>query len=223
MLIAGYDMELLGGRTPYDLAEALGHIAKSWVDACVSIVTPEYYEGYLKDLTPIQTALTRKLEGLTEVFVFVFRDENAYLSWEKDGLTDTNYDDLISISLRQDGVFFVVGDKDSTSKEIVDGAIRAIEHYRSTHSIHSTSFIPPQTPPYLEIQGSDFAEAAKREAEMVAHEATLGPGVRVEVTRGCLMGQTGTIIGDGPGRSRNVRVRHEVWEGIGVMSLRVVP
>ncbi len=57
---------------------------------------------------------------------------------------------------------------------------------------------------------------------MTAHETTLTPGVRVEVLRGVNMGALGTIVCDGPGRSRNVRIDGQVWEGIGVMSLKVV-
>lgn len=127
-MIGGFDVELLGARNPYDLVEALNYIVRKWPNASVVSCAP--YEGHLRALTTILSAIPRKLWDVTELFVY--KDEDAFRSWEKDGLTDTNYDDLISITLRPEGVFFVVGDKESASKAIVDGAIREIKYYRNS-------------------------------------------------------------------------------------------
>ncbi len=128
-MIGRFDVKLLGTRNPYDLVEALNYIIRKWPNASVITCTPKY-EGHLKALTPLQSAIALKLWDVTELFVY--KDEEAFRSWEKDGLTDTNYDDLITITLSSEGVFFVVGDKESASKAIVDGAIAVIKDYRNS-------------------------------------------------------------------------------------------
>lgn len=63
--------------------------------------------------------------------------------------------------------------------------------------------------------------ASARDAAMTAHEATLTPGTQVEVTEGASWA-SGVVVGDGPGRTRNIVVDGMTWEGIGVMHLRVI-
>lgn len=119
-MIGGDDLFLEGQPSwPDDVDIIVRYMRRIWPHG-VARIPPAVATIPLRALSP------RGLPMASEIFVY--RDEQARATWQRDGLTDDNASAMIWISVDEDGLAFVMDDRDSPSGQIVRELITAIRN-----------------------------------------------------------------------------------------------
>jgi hypothetical protein len=118
-MIGGDDLFLHGQPSlPDDIDFVLRWLREEWPDAMVEIPTSGSVV-FVRDFSVVTTALGNE--------IFVYANEDAWKSWQNEGLTDDNASTLIWITVEEDGFAFVMDDRDSPSGRLVQDLMSMLQ------------------------------------------------------------------------------------------------
>lgn len=120
-MIGGHDIFAPGRVFPEDIDVLLRAFRVIWPSGVVESGDGEF-------VLSIADALRRSWPIPSELFIY--ESDAAYKSWTASGLTDENADAMISVTLEDDGIAFVVDDAEAPTGAMLKDVMSAVSANR---------------------------------------------------------------------------------------------